>query len=108
MFGVLSAFVRDRRRELAVRSALGATPAQLRVLVLTQTVAIALAALVGGFPLAIGGAQLLRVTVRDVVPADVSTVLAVAIVLIAIVAGATLGPMLRASRVDPRTALSAD
>ena len=68
LFGILSAFVRDRRRELAVRSALGATPAQLRVLVLTQTVAIALAALAAGLPLAIGGAQLLRVTVRNVVP----------------------------------------
>jgi predicted permease len=108
LFGVLSAFVRDRRRELAVRSVLGATPAQLRVLVLTQTVAVALAALAGGFPLAIGGAQLLRVTVRDVVPVDALTVCAVAIILVAIVVGATLGPMRRASRVEPRTALSAD
>jgi putative ABC transport system permease protein len=108
LFGVLSGFVRDRRRELAVRSALGATPAQLRVLVLTQTVSIALAALAGGFPLAIGGAQLLRVTVRDVVAVDASTIFAVAVILVAIVVAATFGPMLRASRVDPRTALSAD
>ncbi len=108
LFGVLSAFVRDRRREMAVRGALGATPSQLRALVLGQTVTVAAAGVVCGVPLAILGSHGLRSVVSGVEPTDVLTLLAVAVVLIVVVAIATYLPMVRAAKVDARTALAAD
>jgi putative ABC transport system permease protein len=108
LFGVLSAYVRERRREIAVRSALGASPAQLRALVLTQTLAMGVAGLACGLPLALGGSHVLRAMVSDVRPPDLWTIGAIAVVLVAVVAGAAYLPMVRAARVDPRTALAAD
>jgi ABC-type antimicrobial peptide transport system permease subunit len=108
LFGVLSTFVRERRREIAVRSALGATPSQLRALVLTQTLAVGAVGLACGFPLAVGGSHILRAMVRDVQPADAFTVGVVAIVLLSVVAVAAYVPIVRAARIDPRTALSSE
>ena len=108
LFGVLSAYLRERRREIAIRSALGATPAQLRSLVLTQTLAVGVAGLVAGAPLALAGAHLLHLSVRDVVPVNGFTLGAVGAVLLAVVAAAAYAPVARAARVDPRTALAAD
>jgi putative ABC transport system permease protein len=106
LFGVLSAFVRERRREIALRSALGASPARLRALVLTQTLGVAAAGVACGLPLSVAGAHILRAIVSDVRPVDVLTVAAVAVVLLAVVAAAAYGPIVRASRVDPRSALA--
>jgi len=108
LFGVLSSYVRERRREMAVRSALGATPTHLRSLVLTQTLGVAVVGLTCGMPLAISASRLLETMVNDVHPLDALTVVAVAAVLLAVVACATYGPMVRASRVDARSALAAD
>ncbi len=108
LFGVLSAFVRERRNEIAIRSALGATPAQLRSLVVGQAVVLSALGVGVGAPLAFGGARVLQSLVRDMRPANVLTLVLIAVVLIAVVAAATLGPTVRASHVDPRTALSTD
>jgi ABC-type antimicrobial peptide transport system permease subunit len=108
LFGVLSAYVRDRRREIAVRGALGATPTQLRALVLGQTVTVAATGVICGVPLALLGSHGLRSVVSGIEPTDAVTIIAVAAVLIAVVAVATYLPMLRASRVDVRTVLAAD
>ena len=106
LFGVLSAYIRERRREIAIRSALGASPSQLRALVLAQTLAMSVAGAAFGLPLALGGSSVLRRMVRDVQAPDVLTIVAVAIVLVGVVAAAAYGPTIRASRVDPRTALA--
>jgi ABC-type antimicrobial peptide transport system permease subunit len=106
LFGVLSAYIRERRREIAVRSALGASPSQLRTLVLSQTLTMSVAGVACGVPLALGGSRVLRAMVSDVQTPDVLTIVAVAIVLVGVVAAAAYGPTIRASRVDPRTALA--
>ncbi len=108
LFGVLSAYVRERRREMAVRAALGATPTQLRALVLVQTLGVAAIGLACGVPLVAGASHLLQKMVSDVHPLDALTVIAIAAVVLAIVAAATYGPMVRASRVDVRTALATE
>lgn len=108
LFGVLSAYVRDRRREIAVRGALGATPSQLRALVLGQTIAVATAGILCGMPLALLGSHALRSVVSGVKPVDLITVLAVATVLIGVVAIATYLPMVRASRIDVRAVLAVE
>jgi putative ABC transport system permease protein len=108
LFGVLATYVRERRGELAVRSALGATPARLRSLVIAQMLGVAAAGVACGIPFALGGSALLSRLVTDVQPPNVATVITVAVVLLVVVAVATIGPMVRASRVDARTALAAE
>jgi predicted permease len=108
LFGVLSADVRERRREMAVRAALGATPMQLRSLVLVQTVGVAAIGVACGAPLVAGASHLLQNMVSDVHPLDALTVIAIAAVVLAIVGAATYGPMVRASRVEVRTALATE
>lgn len=108
LFGVLSAFVRMRRREIAIRSALGATPGQLRSLVLAQTVIVAAGGIAFGVPLAVGSSDLLRTLVTDVRPANAVPVGIVAVIVLLVVAAATYGPMVRAMRVDARVALAVE
>ena len=108
LFGVLSAYVRERRREIAVRSALGATPGQLRSLVLAQVLGVASAGLACGAPLAIAGSHVLRRLVTEVRPVDAWVVIAVGLFLMAAVAIATYGPTVHASKLDPRTALATE
>lgn len=108
LFGVLSAYVRERRRGMALRSALGATPGQIRSLVLAQVLTVAAAGITCGLPLALGGARVLRASLADVVPADLLTIVGIVVVLLAVVVVATLGPMIRATRIEARTALATD
>jgi ABC-type antimicrobial peptide transport system permease subunit len=105
LFGVLATYVRERRGELAVRSALGATAYRLRALVVRQTLRVAAIGIGCGIPLALVASQTLRNLVSDVQPGNVATVATIAGLLVLVVAGATYGPMVRASRVDPATAL---
>jgi hypothetical protein len=61
-----------------------------------------------GVPIAIGSSNVLRALVTDVRPTNPLTVGIVAVVVLIVVAAATYGPMVRAMRVDARTALAAD
>jgi predicted permease len=104
-FGVMAFSVASRTRELGVRSALGATPAELRHLVLGQ------GAWVGGLAVAIGlGAAWLTTRgmasmLYEVKPADPATYGAVAVVLCLVALFATWLPARTATRVDPINAL---
>jgi predicted permease len=105
LYGVLAYTVAQRTREIGLRMALGATPAGVRRMVLSQTglmavvggaVGLGLAALAGHYAQSL----LYELTAYD--PA-VFAGSAVALGLIALVAG--LVPALRASRIDPMRAL---
>jgi hypothetical protein len=104
LFGVLSYSVAQRAREIGVRTALGARPADIVSLVLKQalmvTVVGATAGLVAAFLLVtLVGTLLFGVSAHDAV-----TFAAVPIVIFAIAAVAAYGPARRASRIDPLTA----
>ena len=108
LFGMLAGYVRERRREIALRSALGASQSQLRALVLTQTMSVAALGILAGLPLALGGWDVLRRGASDVGPVHGLTLVAVIGLLLVIVAVATYGPMVAATRVDARTALATE
>ena len=108
LFGVLSAYVRERRRGMAIRSALGATPNQLRFLVAGQAIIVASVGVTCGLPLAVLSSHVLQSIVSNVRPVDLPTVLGAILALLAVVAIATYEPVLRASRVDARTALTSE
>ena len=89
-----------RRRELGLRSALGATERQLRALVLRELVAMTAAGLVGGLFLAWLAAGLIRTFLFRVGPFDASTLSLVAGSLFALALVISARPVLAAGRVD--------
>lgn len=105
LYGLLSLAVSQRRRELALRLALGAPPATLLAGV-TRDVGRAIAAglACGLVAAALLGRQAEALLFR--VPAiDAASLLIAAGILIAAVAGGAAWPLWRATRIDPVTAL---
>jgi putative ABC transport system permease protein len=98
--GVMAAYVRQRDREIALRVALGATPAKVRRLVLGEALWLA------GFGAAIGlggaaaATRLVRGMLFDVDALDPLTLVGAALLLIAAAALAAYGPARGAVRLD--------
>ena len=103
--GVVIHAVNRRLREFGVRVSIGATPRDLAVEVLTGSAGLLLPGLVIGTLVAAGAARLLRVAFLGVNVLNPVTYVAVALLECAIVMAASIGPALRASRVDPLVAL---
>jgi predicted permease len=105
LYGVMSYTVARRRNEIGVRIALGADRARVLNLVLRDVGRVVLLGLFVGLAAAIASASLLRAFLFGVEPAD-PRILAMAMVFLAMV-GLTSGliPALRATRIDPVTAL---
>ncbi|MEP6833050.1 MAG: ABC transporter permease [Gemmatimonas sp.] len=107
IYAVLSYVVGRRRREIAIRMAVGAQRGQVVRMVLRQGAAITAAGLLIGVPLAAAGARALSATLVGVSPSD-PAVYAFAVVLLAVVATvAAVIPALRAARFEPKSVLSA-
>ena len=105
IYGVFSYFVGERTREIAVRLALGATPAAVRRLVVAR--GLKLLALGLGFGLlgAIIVSRLASGLLFAVSAVDLVTYLAATICLTAVALAACWLPARRASRVDPQEGL---
>ena len=108
LYGVLSQFVSLRRREIGVRMALGARPAQV-----LSSVAIQAAMLTGlGIAAGLGGAlllaRLMTTLVFGVQPRDPLTFAVVPAALLLVAAAAAIVPARRAVRIDPMRALRED
>jgi putative ABC transport system permease protein len=101
LFGVLSYTIAQRSRELAVRSALGARPAQLVTLVLRQGLAVVAAGVVLGLVAASALVQLIATMLYGVTTRDPVTYVGVPVILIAVALLACIVPAVRAARVDP-------
>jgi predicted permease len=107
-YGVLASMVAERRREMAIRLALGANPAQLRRQVMAEGLLLAGTGVATGLAGILGLSRLLASLLFGVHPADVMTL---AIVIPSIVATAALAcwlPAWRASRLDPNVVLRSD
>jgi len=105
LYGVLAFIVAQRRREIGVRMALGAQPRDVIADVMGQGLRLALFGVAIGIGLALAATRLLGSLLYGTSPTDVLTYVAVATLLVAVAAGASLVPALRASRVDPLIAL---
>ncbi|MGH9887331.1 MAG: FtsX-like permease family protein, partial [bacterium] len=105
LYGVLAYSVAQRTREIGVRMALGASGASVRTMVLKQ---VGWMTLVGG-AVGIAGAIALGRAAKSLLfelqGFDPAVTIVAAIVLAAVGLAAGLAPALRASRVDPMTAL---
>jgi predicted permease len=108
VYGVMARNVAARVREFGVRLALGATPAEVRALVLRRAMRLVLLGVVIGGAGAAGITQLLRALLFEVKPLDPLT-FATAPALLGLVAlGACYLPARRATAVDPLEAIRAE
>ncbi|RMH17120.1 MAG: ABC transporter permease [Acidobacteria bacterium] len=105
VYGVVAYATAGRRRELAVRMALGARPAAVAALVLRQGLALVAWGLAGGLAVTAAVARLLRGFLYGVAPGDPATWLAAALLLASVALAACYLPARRAMRLQPGEAL---
>ncbi len=107
-FGVTAYSVGRRTREIGVRIALGARPADVVRLVLKQSAALVLPGAVIGVPCAIFATRALGALVEGVLPADPGLLAAATALLVATTLLASYLAARRATRISPMLALRAD
>jgi predicted permease len=108
IYGVISYGVTQRAQEIGVRMALGATSRDVRRQVMGETLKLVAAGLGVGLIAALALARLIDALLFGTSPSDPTTFVAAALVLVTVAALAGYVPALRASRVDPMTALRAE
>ncbi len=105
IFGVVSYTVAQRRGEMGIRLALGATASDLRTMVVGEGLVPVVAGLTVGLVAALAMGRVLEGMLFGVHATDPWTLAGVALVLIAVAGMACLIPAIRASRSDPLHAL---
>jgi putative ABC transport system permease protein len=105
IYGVIAHSVTQRRHEIGVRAALGATPSDLMILVIGQGAMLVAAGLSVGAVLAIGVARLLRSVLFGITDTDVVAWTVAAVVLSTIALVACYIPARDATRVEPLEAI---
>jgi putative ABC transport system permease protein len=108
LYGVLSYTVSERRREIGIRAALGATRARLVRLVLRQGLGFTLAGLALGLIAAAATSRLLSTLLFGVTPFDRVAFAAAPAVLLLVALAACLVPAWRAASTDPAVVLRAE
>jgi ABC-type antimicrobial peptide transport system permease subunit len=97
--------VAERRREIGIRTALGARPADVLALVVKGALRLAAVGMLVGGVAALGLSRFLSSLLFGVAPSDPATFGGVAVLLSAVVLAACVIPARSALRVDPNTAL---
>jgi putative ABC transport system permease protein len=105
VYGLMAYSVQQRTQEIGVRMALGASPQQVRRMVVIQGMQLALVGVVIGVASALGLTRLMSSLLYGVKPWDPVTIVLVAVLLSGVTLLATYLPARRASRVDPMVAL---
>lgn len=108
IYGVMTAGVSRRAREIGVRMALGATSRGVLGMVLRESVTVAAVGVVLGAAGAVAAGALLRGLLFGVGAIDLPVLAAVAALLAAVAVLASLEPARRASRIDPLAAIRAE
>jgi predicted permease len=108
LYGLMAFNVTRRTGEIGVRLALGAQPGDISRPILREALLLAAAGLAIGVPAALALAQLIKSQLYGVAPADPLTLVAGAVLLLAVAVFAAWLPARRASRVDPIVALRAE
>jgi predicted permease len=108
LFGVMSYIAAQRKTEIGIRVALGATREQVMRKMLLDGMRPAVFGLVGGLAASLEAGQLMRDLLYEIKPLDPAVYAAVAATLLAVAAFACIVPAWRGSRVDPMQALRAE
>jgi putative ABC transport system permease protein len=105
LYGTLSYLVHVRRRELALRMALGAVRVQVLRQVFAQGLRVSLLGCLAGLLLSAALSRVLLGVLFGVSASDPATLAAVVVVVATVSSAASLLPAIRASRLDPMRAL---
>jgi predicted permease len=105
IYGVVSYTVTQRTKEIGIRMALGASAGQVQRHVMSQTVALVSGGIFAGIASALMLTRLMASLLYHLDPADPLTFIATTLVLLIVAVSAGYIPALRASRVDPMSAL---
>jgi putative ABC transport system permease protein len=108
IYGVMAYTVTQRRREIGVRIALGATRRDVLRLVLMRALRIVVAGLIVGLAGAVGVTRVLQRFLFGVTPTDPIAFTIVTLLLMAVGLIAAWLPARRATRIDPWAALRAE
>ncbi|HEY3742618.1 MAG TPA: ABC transporter permease, partial [Bryobacteraceae bacterium] len=108
IYGLMSQTVSRRTPEIGLRMALGARPREVVGLILQQVLWMAAAGLAVGIPATLAASRLIAGLVYGVGASDPGVLIASSLFLVFVAALAGFVPALRASRVDPMTALRAE
>jgi hypothetical protein len=105
IYAVVSYTVFQRRGEIGLRIALGARGRDVLAMVLEGSLRPVLIGLALGSVVSLAGTRALVGLLYGVAPGDPVTLASVVLLLLVVATAASLGPALRASRVDPQAAL---
>jgi putative ABC transport system permease protein len=105
IYGVISYAVAQRTHEIGIRMALGASAGEVLRSVVAQSMTPVFAGVGIGLTLSFGLTRLMAHMLYGVNPNDATTFGAVALLLCTVALGASIIPALRATRIDPVTAL---
>jgi putative ABC transport system permease protein len=108
LYAVMGTFVRQRHPEIGVRIALGASPADVRRLVVGEGLRLAAAGAAVGLLGAAAAARVLRGLLFGVAPLDPLSLVGAAVLLVGVSALASCLPARRAARVDPVSVLRSE
>jgi ABC-type antimicrobial peptide transport system permease subunit len=101
IYGVLSYAVTERRRELGIRIALGATTGGVVRLVLANSARLAVPGLVAGLAASFAATRVLSAFLFEIQPSDPPTYLGATALLLIVALCAAYVPARRAGRIDP-------
>jgi putative ABC transport system permease protein len=101
IYGVLSLSVASRRREIAIRTAIGAERRDIRTLILSDGLRLIAGGVAAGLAGALVFSRVLRSFLYELEPNDPATLIAVAMLFIGVALLACWAPTRRATRVDP-------
>jgi hypothetical protein len=108
LYGETAFLVAARRREIAIRIAIGAAPRSVLAAVLRRGMAIAGAGVAVGVAAALLGARFIASLLYGVSPSDPVSIAAVVLLLAVVAALANAIPAFRAARTDPQLVLMGD
>jgi len=108
IFGLMAYSVQQRTREIGIRLAVGASPGQVRGMVLYQSMALIVGGILFGLVGALGLTRLMVSLAYGVKPSDPFVLAGAAISLGLVALLATSIPALRATRIDPAKTLKCE
>jgi ABC-type antimicrobial peptide transport system permease subunit len=108
LYGVLSYNVTQRRKEIGIRAALGATRIDLIGLVVRQGLTVTLVGLGAGVLVAALAARRLEPLLFGIAPLDLASFVTMPVILLIVASLACVIPARRAAATDPATTLRAE
>ena len=108
LYALLAYAVTLRTVELGIRMALGAERANVRWMIVRQSLLVASVGIIVGVAAGAAGANLLKAMLFNVAPRDPVSLVLAAVIMLVVTVTAAYTPARRASRVDPLVALRAE